>query len=315
MPPQLRIGSRPSRLALAQAQIVKSAIEKTAPGLSCEIIPIRTTGDKLTTPSLAAVGGKGLFVRELEQALEAGRIDIAVHSMKDLPARLNPKFRLIAVPAREDTADVLLTGGPDLADLKAGARLGTASPRRHFQAARLRPDLDIQPLRGNIDTRIAKLRAGEFDAIILAAAGLHRMGQMELPPMHRLPEDAFVPAGGQGALAIEAMAQAAPCGSSEAEQTVAAMDNREARIEISAERAFLAEIGASCASPIGVKATAGRDHFTIRVMLFSLDGTRSMSDWVNAAPTSDIAEAEHAGVQLAQRMLQNGAAELIGNVS
>jgi hydroxymethylbilane synthase len=246
---QLRIGSRPSRLAMAQAQIVKSTIERSAPGLACEIVPIKTTGDKLTTPSLAAVGGKGLFVRELEQALDAGRIDIAVHSMKDLPARLNPEFRLIAVPAREDTADVLMSRGPDLTGLKTGARIGTASPRRRFQAIRLRPDLDVQPLRGNIDTRIAKLRAGDFDAIILAAAGLRRMGQPDLPPLYRLPEDDFVPAGGQGALAIEAMADTALCDSAELEDAISAMDNRKARIEITAERAFLAEIGASCASP------------------------------------------------------------------
>src|SRR5690348_6868732 len=148
MPPQLRIGSRPSRLALAQSQLVKTALERMAPGLVCEIVPIRTTGDKLTTPSLAGVGGKGLFVRELGQALAAGHIDLAVHSMKDMPARLDPRFRLIAVPAREAAADMLLTGGPDLSGLAPGARLGTASLRRRFQAARMRPDLDIQPLRG-----------------------------------------------------------------------------------------------------------------------------------------------------------------------
>src|SRR5215470_11164733 len=120
MPPRLRIGSRPSRLALAQAEIIRHRLETAAPGLVCEIVPIRTTGDKLTTPSLAQVGGKGLFVRELEQALAAGRIDIAVHSMKDMPARLAAGFRLIAIPQREDTADVLLTGGPGLLDLPRG---------------------------------------------------------------------------------------------------------------------------------------------------------------------------------------------------
>jgi hydroxymethylbilane synthase len=147
MPPRLRIGSRPSRLALAQAEIVRKELTRIAPGLECEIVSIKTTGDKLTTPSLAQVGGKGLFVRELEQALEAGRIDIAVHSMKDMPARLAPRFALLAVPPREDTADVLLTGGPDLAGLPHGARLGTSSLRRRFEALRVRPDLDIQPAR------------------------------------------------------------------------------------------------------------------------------------------------------------------------
>ena len=207
MPRQLRIGSRPSRLALAQSEIIQRQIEGMLPGLVCQIVPIKTTGDKLTTPSLAQVGGKGLFVRELEQALEAGRIDIAVHSMKDMPAVLAPRFRLLAVPAREDTADVLLSAGPDLSGLARGARLGTSSLRRRFEALRLRPDLDFAPLRGNIDTRLAKLTAGEFDAIILAAAGLKRLGHTDLPVMHRLNRDDFVPAGGQGALAIEALAQ------------------------------------------------------------------------------------------------------------
>lgn len=313
MAPQLRIGSRPSRLALAQAAVVKNTLERTAPGLACEIVAIRTTGDRLTTPSLARVGGKGLFVRELEQALAARQIDIAVHSMKDMPARLAPGFKLLAVPAREDTADLLLTGGPDLLALPRRARLGTASLRRRFEAARLRPDLDFQPLRGNIDTRLAKLRAGDFDAIILAAAGLKRLGQPDLPPMHRLSEDDFVPAGGQGALAIEGMADRLPGASVEVERAVAAMNDLRAHIEVGAERAFLAEIGASCASPIGVKATAQRGGLDLRVLLFSLDGARSMTDRLSIALTSEIADAERAGVELAHRMLARGAAELIGD--
>jgi hydroxymethylbilane synthase len=313
MPQQLRIGSRPSRLALAQSQLVKTALERIAPGLVCEIVPIRTTGDKLTTPSLAGVGGKGLFVRELEQALAAGQIDLAVHSMKDMPARLDRRFRLIAVPAREATADVLLTGGPDLSGLAPGARLGTASLRRRFQAARIRPDLDIQPLRGNIDTRLKRLREGEFDAIILAAAGLHRLGQSDLPPSYRLNVDDFVPAGGQGALAVEARTGVPAGGSEEIERAIAAMDDRRTRIEISAERALLAEIGASCASPIGVKATAHDRQFSLNAMLFSLDGAHLMADALRCALPSDIAEAEHRGIELAQRMVSHGAAELIGN--
>jgi|SRR5579875_2001361 hydroxymethylbilane synthase len=312
MPSPLRIGSRPSRLALAQAALVKDAIERAVPGLACEIVPIRTTGDKLTTPSLVRVGGKGLFVRELEQALAAGQIDLAVHSMKDMPARLPPGFRLLAVPAREDTADVLLTGGPDLAGLPRGARLGTSSLRRRFEATRLRPDLDFQPLRGNIDTRLARLRAGAFDAIILAAAGLKRLGQSDLPPMHRLSDTDFVPAGGQGALAIEAAADRMVGGSDKIERAVATLDDPRTRIEISAERACLAEIGASCASPIGVKATAEGGNLAIRVLLFSLDGGRSMSDALSVALSSKVAEAERAGAELARRMLANGAAALIG---
>jgi hydroxymethylbilane synthase len=308
---QLRIGSRPSRLALAQAQIVRRRIQELAPALACEIVTIKTTGDKLTTASLAQVGGKGLFVRELEQALAAGQIDIAVHSLKDMPARLAADFRLLAIPAREDTADLLLSGGPDLTHLARGARLGTASLRRRFEALRLRPDLNIVPLRGNIDTRLAKLRAGEFDAIILAAAGLKRLGQADLPPAHRLSEDDFVPAGGQGALAIEAIAERAPGGSAEIEQTVSAIDDLRTRVEVSAERAFLAEIGASCASPIGVRAISENGRLAIRSLLFSLDGARSMTDSLGVSTGSEIAEAERAGIKLARRMLSRGAAELI----
>jgi hydroxymethylbilane synthase len=313
MPPRIRIGSRPSQLALAQSEIIRQQIEQVLPGLVCEIVPIKTTGDKLTTPSLAQVGGKGLFVRELEQALEAGRIDIAVHSMKDIPAVLAPRFRLLAVPAREDSTDVLLSAGAGLMDLAPRARLGTSSLRRRFEALRLRPDLDVQPLRGNIDTRLAKLKAGEFDAIILAAAGLKRLGHTDLPVAHRLDPEAFVPAGGQGALAIEALELGTVGDSAEIEHAVRALEDPRARIEVSAERACLAEIGASCASPIGVSASAGGAELSIRALLFSLDGARSMSDRSGVPATFDVSAAQRAGVELARRMLAQGARELIGD--
>jgi len=315
MPPRIRIGSRPSRLALAQSEIIRRQLEQVLPGLVCEIVAIKTTGDKLTTPSLAQVGGKGLFVRELEQALEAQRIDIAVHSMKDIPAVLAPRFRLLAVPSREDCADVLLSGGADLRDLPHGARLGTSSLRRRFEALRLRPDLDVQPLRGNIDTRVAKLKAGEFDAIILAAAGLKRLGQTDLPAMHRLDQEDFVPAGGQGALAIEALKSGTVGGSAEIEHAVCALDDLRSRLEVSAERACLAEIGASCASPIGVSARVDGQQLSIHVLLFSLNGARSMTDRVSVSLASDTGAAEQAGVELARRMLAHGARELIGDGS
>lgn len=310
---QLRIGSRPSRLALAQSEIVRRQIELRMPGLRCEIVPIKTTGDRLTTPSLAQVGGKGLFVRELEQALEDARVDIAVHSMKDMPAVLPAHFRLLAVPAREDTADVLLSASADLNGLKRGARLGTASLRRRFQLMRLRRDLDIQPLRGNIDTRLAKLKAGEFDAIVLAAAGLKRLGHTDLPSMHRLAQDDFVPSGGQGALAIEALASGAVGAAPEIEQAISTLDDLNTRLEVSAERACLAEIGASCASPIGVHASVGGNQLSIRALLFSIDGDRSISDQLTTAFTRDITAAEQVGIELARRMLERGAGELIGD--
>ena len=173
----LRIGSRPSRLALAQAELVRQRLSPLLPSATIEVIPIRTSGDRMTTAALAEVGGKGLFIKELEQALVQRRIDLAVHSMKDLPALLAPVFRIAAVPERADPRDALLarTGGDSLEALANGARLGTSSARRRFEALRLRPDLDVVALRGNVDTRLARLAAGDFDAIVLAMAGLMRL--------------------------------------------------------------------------------------------------------------------------------------------
>src|ERR1700674_4048221 len=204
---RLRIGSRPSALALAQARLIKRQIEAALHGLAAEIVAVSTSGDKLTTASLAQIGGKGLFIRELEQALAAGDVDIAVHSMKDLPAVLPAEFRLAAVPERENPRDALVTrvlGGWN--GLRRGARLGTSSTRRQLEALRLRPDLAVMPLRGNIDTRLARLAAGDFDAIILAMAGLRRLGKLDAIACTELDEREFVPSGGQGALAIEARA-------------------------------------------------------------------------------------------------------------
>src|SRR5579875_1600741 len=221
---QVRIGSRPSQLALAQTGLIARQLRQVRPDLKWQIVPISTTGDRLAAPSLAQIGGKGLFVRELEQALLEDRIDLAVHSMKDLPAQLAPQFRLVAVPAREDAADVLI-GAPGLAQLPARARLGTASMRRRFEALRQRPDLDVRPLRGNVDTRLAKLAAGEFDAIILALAGLKRLGRASHLAWHRLPECDFVPAGGQGALALEALSTGLVADDPEVDAAVAALND------------------------------------------------------------------------------------------
>src|SRR5271155_4402630 len=176
MPFALRIGSRPSALAIAQAELMKSHLERANGKIRAEIVPISTTGDRLTDASLAQAGGKGLFTRELEQALTSGRIDVAVHSMKDLPAVLPPAYRIVAVPERENPRDVLITragGGWD--SLRPGARLGTSSPRRRLEALWLRPDLEVTALRGNVDTRLKRLNNGDFDAIILAMAGLVRL--------------------------------------------------------------------------------------------------------------------------------------------
>ena len=318
---RLRIGSRPSALALAQTGLVKEQIEAALPGLNAEIVAISTSGDKLTSASLARIGGKGLFIRELEQALADGRIDLAIHSMKDLPAVMPPQFRLAAVPRREDPRDVLVArakGG--WAGLARGARLGTSSTRRRLEALRLRPDLEVAPLRGNVDTRLARLAAGDFDAIILARAGLSRLGKLDSIEYAELDEREFVPSGGQGALAIEALASGPIGGSREIEAAVASLNEARALAEIAAERAFLAAIGASCVSPVGVRASAGDGTLTVRALLFSTDGSRHLADeiavpyQIEEARAGAAAAAGAIGIALGERLIARGARELIGSV-
>lgn len=321
----LRIGSRPSRLALTQAETVRKRLAASMPSAEIELAAIRTSGDRMTTASLARIGGKGLFIKELEQALMAGRIDVAVHSIKDLPAASAPGFRIAAVPERADPRDALLTrvssgvaGG--IAGLPRAARLGTSSLRRRFEALRLRPDLEVGPLRGNVDTRRAKLMAGDFDAIILAMAGLERLGRdlggdVAITP---LAEDDFVPAGGQGALAIETLADRPVAGSAELDAAVGALDDATARLEVTAERSFLAAIGATCVSPVGVHARLDMAVLRVRALLFSIDGRRHMDDEIvddmndAASPAQRLDRAERAGRRLADKMAAKGALALIG---
>ncbi len=309
MPRKIRIGSRPSKLALAQAAIVRERLTKEIPGVEIEIIEIRTSGDKMTSASLADVGGKGLFIKELEQALAARTIDAAVHSMKDLPAILPQQFRVAAVPARENTADILVTrDGSALAALPAGARLGTSSSRRRFQALRMNRALDILPLRGNVDTRLARLADGTFDAIIVAMAGVKRLGRVSDVKFVELDGRDFIPSGGQGALAIETLAD------SDAADLVSAINDASAYYETAAERAFLAAIGASCTTPVGVRATIAAESLKLAAMLFSPDGARELSESMEETLTADLAPsaAEDAGKRLAEKMLARGAGALLG---
>ena len=326
----LRIGSRPSRLALAQAELVRHKLAALIPSVTIEIVPVRTSGDRMGTAALAQVGGKGLFIKELEQALTEGRIDLAVHSMKDLPAQLTSGFRIAAVPERADPRDALLArNGGSIAALPSSARLGTSSIRRRFEALRVRPDLEIVALRGNVDTRLARLAAGDFDAIILAMAGLARLereerdadGGIALAPLDMRD---FTPCGGQGALCIEALASRPLAGSPELEAAVAALDDSRAHMEVAAERAFLAALGASCVSPIGVHATFSADTLTMRALVFSIDGARHISDEITGGVTNGAADhaaagprerAAALGVRLAQRMLADGAGALLADGS
>ncbi|HSY80091.1 MAG TPA: hydroxymethylbilane synthase [Verrucomicrobiae bacterium] len=309
MPRKIRIGSRPSKLALAQASIVRERLTKQIPGIEIEIIEIRTSGDKMTSASLADVGGKGLFIKELEQALEARTIDAAVHSMKDLPAVLPQEFRVAAVLERENTVDILVTrDGFALNALPAGARLGTSSSRRRFQALRMNRALEILPLRGNVDTRLARVADGTFDAIIIAMAGVKRLGRVNDVKFVELDARDFIPSGGQGALAIETLAD------SDAADLASAINDPHAFYETAAERAFLAAIGASCTTPVGVRANIAGDAFKLAAMLFSPDGARELVDAIiepldpNLAPSA----AENSGQRLAEKMLARGAAAILG---
>jgi len=309
---------------MVQAELIKGRLERTAGGLKAEIVPISTSGDRMSTASLAQVGGKGLFIRELEQALSSGLIDIAVHSMKDLPAALPAPYRIAAVPERENPRDALVTRtGEGWNSLAKGAHLGTSSPRRRLEALRLRPDLTVTALRGNVDTRLGRLFTGDFDAIILAMAGLIRLDRRGSTGVVELDESDFVPAGGQGALAIEALSGNRIGASAELENAVGALNDVRAMAEVTAERSFLATLGASCVSPVGVKGTIEGDLLHVRALLFSVDGTRSLADAIAAAHEINGASSTEfhgaawkaavaLGTALGHRMIAQGASEMIG---
>jgi hydroxymethylbilane synthase len=283
------------------------------PGVETEVVEIRTSGDQLVSASLAELGGKGLFVKELELGLASGEIDIAVHSMKDLPAVLAPEFRVACVVERENTADVLVTrDGATLAAMPAGARLGTSSPRRRFQALRINRGLEIQPLRGNVDTRLARVAEGSLDAVIVAMAGLKRLGRIDTVKFVELDARDFIPAGAQGALAIETLADQS---GREIDHALEALNDRRAFYETAAERAFLAAIGASCTTPVGVRASveATTSKVAIRAILFSPDGAREIFESLEDAfdPKLAPAPAEKIGKRLAEKMLAHGAAAML----
>jgi hydroxymethylbilane synthase len=308
-----RIGSRPSPLAVIQADMVRAAIQAAIPGLKTQIVQIKTSGDKVLTSSLAEIGGKGLFIKELEQALVERSIDIAVHSMKDLPAVISPQFRIAATPERDDPRDALVTrDGTHLSALPKGAKVGTSSPRRKFMALKINPALQVTALRGNVDTRLARVQAGELDATILAMAGLKRLGKISATKCQELDEREFVPSAAQAALAIEALADGKICNSDEVERAINALNHASTVSETTAERAFLASIHASCVSPVGVKATSTNDHLAIRAILFSADGARELAGEISdRAPAGDSKAAARVGEKLGAEMISRGARELL----
>src|SRR5262245_10577281 len=242
---KLRLATRRSALALAQSRWVAAELERLQPGVSIELVEVVTTGDRIQNVSLSEIGGKGLFVSEVEQLLLERKAELAVHSLKDVPAELAEGLVLGAVPEREDARDVLITPeGSALDDLEAGACIGTNSLRRTLQLGRQRNDLQYKMLRGNVDTRLRKLAEGEYHAIVLAAAGLRRLGLFERP-LWPMPVEISVPAVGQGALAVEARAD-----DSATLALLAKLDHAESRARVEAERAFLAALGGDCHTPL-----------------------------------------------------------------
>ena len=293
---KIRLGTRGSRLAVIQSESVAAALR--ARGAEVEIVVIRTTGDRLAQVSLADFGGKALFVKEIEEALLAGLVDVGVHSLKDMPSELPPALILGAFPLREDPGDVLLgrrDGGWNA--LPAGAVVGTSSPRRRAMVLTHRPDLRTEPIRGNVDTRLEKLRAGSYDALIMAAAGLKRLG---LSPPHCTPldPDEFVPAVGQGVLAVEAR-QA----DRELLEVLRAVDDTRTRLAALAERAFLARLGAGCHTPVAAHARLDGPSLVLTGVVSSPDGATML----RASAEGSAVDGERLGVALADELLAKGA--------
>ena len=302
----IRIATRESPLALWQSEFVASELKRLQPGLRVELVSMTTMGDQLLDSPLAKIGGKGLFVKELEVALLDGRADIAVHSMKDVPMRFPEGLGLVAILEGHDPRDAFVSNTyARLADLPAGAVVGTSSLRRETQIRAQFPHLTIKMLRGNIQTRMAKLDAGQYDAIILAAAGLKRMGFDERIRYEMSPEESL-PSVGQGALGIEARTKDAGV-----HALIAGLIDPDTTIRVLAERAFNTRLNGGCQVPIGGHAVlqAG-GKLWLRGMVGKPDGTQMVRDEI----TGDARDGVALGVELAERMLRNGADRILAGV-
>ena len=295
-----RLGTRGSPLALAQSRSVATALEQR--GVTVELVPIKTAGDRLAQVSLADFGGKGLFVKEIDEALLEGRIDAAVHSLKDMPAALCPGLVLAAFTPREDPRDVLVTRGPaSLAELPPASVLGTSSLRRRVLVLSRRADLTLAEIRGNVETRLQKLARGDYDALLLASAGLRRLG---IGPAHATPlsTEEFPPAVGQGILGVEARE-----GDRQTRELLRIVDDSRTRTQALAERAFLLRLGASCHTPVAGHATLDGDALTIVGLVASLDGRTAL----RASMTGSREAPEQLGGKLAEELLARGAGPLL----
>lgn len=301
----LVLGTRASKLALQQSEWFQAQVQAIAPDVTVTLTRIQTSGDKIVDVPLAKIGGKGLFVKEIEEALLSGEIDFAVHSMKDVPTQLPDGLEILCVPPREDSRDALISRtGCRFQELPVGARVGSSSLRRQSQFLHARPDLRIEMLRGNLDTRLKKLKEGQFDAIILAAAGLRRLGWTEEITEYLDPQ-LCLPAIGQGALGIEGRSD---------DQFVRSILNRlthpPTQVAVTAERALLHRLEGGCQVPIAAYATLTNGQLHLEGLVASVDGKTVIRDAVQGAR----AEAQVLGTRLAERLLARGADKILGEI-
>ncbi|MDP3183577.1 MAG: hydroxymethylbilane synthase [Desulfobaccales bacterium] len=303
--PPIRIGTRGSNLALAQARWVQAQLAGAYPDCSVELVVIKTTGDRLKDVPLAQVGGKGLFIKEIEEALATGLVDLAVHSLKDMPAEIPDGLMLGAVPRREDWRDAFISKSyTSLAEIPVGGRVGTGSLRRRVQLLNLRPDLEVVPLRGNVDTRLKKMESLKLDALILAAAGLNRLGLSHLY-QGCLPESEMLPAVGQGALGLEVRVQ-----DLRLRELIAFMDDFPSRVAVTAERGFLARLEGGCMVPVAALGRVAGGFLTLEALISDLQGQRLLKDSL----TGPLSEAEFLGRRLAERLLARGGREILAEI-
>lgn len=302
MPQTLRIATRRSRLALWQAEHVAALLGAAHPGLEVELVPMVTEGDRILDRALAEVGGKGLFIKELEVAMFEGRADLAVHSMKDVPADLPDGMTLAIVLERADPHDAFVSNTyTRITDLPQGARVGTSSLRRQSQLRHVRPDLQVLQLRGNVETRLRKLDEGDYDAIILAAAGLKRLG-LERRIASLVPTGTSLPAVGQGIIGIECRA-----GDDATLSRLAPLEHRDSRLCLDAERAFAARLQGSCTSPVAGFAELDGGTLRLRGRVGAPDGSRMYADEISGP----AADGPQLGRRLAERLLAAGAGALL----
>jgi hydroxymethylbilane synthase len=305
MPSELNIGTRGSPLALFQANWVKDQLSRTHPDLNVTLVKIKTTGDKIQDAPLAKIGGKGLFVKEIEEALLQKRIDLAVHSIKDVPTEFPEGLHLSVITRREDPRDVLISkDGRTLRELVQKAKVGTSSLRRQAQLLHFRNDLELIPLRGNLDTRLRKLRTTNLDAIVLALAGVKRLG-LEGRITEIIPTDISLPAIGQGALGIETRID-----DREVEGRIRFLNDRESSIAVTSERAFLKKLEGGCQVPIAAYARTVGTTLHIDGLVGTIDGKRL----IRHHREGPIDQAESLGIELAEVLLSQGAKEVLDEV-